>query len=357
MKKLLLIITTLLGVYNLTAQVLYNETFDSYNWGNVGTDITGAIPGKGGWYTKSVIGSFSPNPAAGANTDYQIIAEPNKGNVVEIPPMNLVGDWQRFLYRTDLKTYWQQRTPGNNVLKLAFDVFCTSFDDWTIIRIHLFSKEGRLVTYAINPEVGYISRSIGNRNNNSIGAVGSVFMLNKTPIQLPVNTWTTLEVYIDYNSNKIYFSIPSINYTVVENAGYNFDLSGVEHDDSPVELMFLKSKYPDVVPVNATTTRFDNINISAQNTVPVVTVGLNEQLAEKFNLYPNPASSVVNITNAENMQIQQITVYDVAGKQLSTQNYNNETEIQLNVEHLASGTYMLHLQTHQGTAVKKMVKK
>jgi len=182
-------------------------------------------------------------------------------------------------------------------------------------------------------------------------------MLNKIPIQLPVNTWTTLEVYIDYNSNKIYFSIPSINYTVVENAGYNFDLSGVEHDDSPVQLMFFIGKYADAVPVNATTTRFDNINISAQNTVPVVTVSVNEHLSSQFNLYPNPATNVVNITNSENMLVQQITIYDIAGKQLNTQTFNNQAEIQLNVENLSNGSYMLHIQTNKGMAVKKLVKK
>ena len=33
-----------------------------------------------------------------------------------------------------------------------------------------------------------------------------------------------------------------------------------------------------------------------------------------------------------------------------------KTEIQLNVEHLASGNYMLHLKTAEGTAVKKLMK-
>ncbi|SEH59918.1 Por secretion system C-terminal sorting domain-containing protein, partial [Paenimyroides aquimaris] len=40
-----------------------------------------------------------------------------------------------------------------------------------------------------------------------------------------------------------------------------------------------------------------------------------------------------------------------------TQNFNEQTEIQLHVENLASGTYLLHLQTNEGMAVKKLVKK
>ncbi len=57
------------------------------------------------------------------------------------------------------------------------------------------------------------------------------------------------------------------------------------------------------------------------------------------------------------MVVQQVTVYDIAGKLITTQNFNEQAEIQLNVENLASGTYMLHLQTNEGTTVKKLVKK
>src|SRR5690606_7102369 len=95
------------------------------------------------------------------------------------------------------------------------------------------------------------------------------------------------------------------------------------------------------------------------NEVPpeVITLSVNEQLAEKFNLYPNPANNLVNITNNENMFVKEVAVYDTTGKLITTQNYNEQAEIQLNVENLASGTYLLHLQTNEGVAVKKLVKK
>jgi len=57
------------------------------------------------------------------------------------------------------------------------------------------------------------------------------------------------------------------------------------------------------------------------------------------------------------MLVNQVGIYDITGKQLNTQSFNNQTEIQLNVENLVSGTYMLHLQTTAGMAVKKLVKK
>lgn len=74
-------------------------------------------------------------------------------------------------------------------------------------------------------------------------------------------------------------------------------------------------------------------------------------------MYPNPASNVVNITNSENIAVQQVTIYDISGKQLKTQNFDSSQEIQLNVENLASGTYMLHIKSESGTAVKKLIKK
>ena len=86
-------------------------------------------------------------------------------------------------------------------------------------------------------------------------------------------------------------------------------------------------------------------------------LSVNHFLSEKFNLYPNPSSDVVNISNSENMVVNKVDVYDVTGKLINTQEFSNEIEIQLNVETLNSGTYLLHIKTNEGIAVKKLVKK
>lgn len=46
----------------------------------------------------------------------------------------------------------------------------------------------------------------------------------------------------------------------------------------------------------------------------------------------------------------------LAEKNVRLQNYNNEKEMQLNISDLATGTYMLHVKTNQGTVVKKVIK-
>lgn len=86
------------------------------------------------------------------------------------------------------------------------------------------------------------------------------------------------------------------------------------------------------------------------------TLSTNMQLSQKFKMYPNPATNLVNITNSENLIVEKVSIYDIAGKQLSDQVFDNEQNIQLKVENLASGTYLLHLYTNQGVAVKKLIK-
>src|SRR5690606_25409651 len=108
-----------------------------------------------------------------------------------------------------------------------------------------------------------------------------------------------------------------------------------------------------------TRNRYDNIKITALGAVPPedINIGINKKLSAKFNMYSKQAKNVVNITNSENMLVNKVVIYDIAGKQLSAQSFSNETKVQLNVENLVSGTYMLHIQSDSGTAIKKLIKK
>ncbi|MEG1388641.1 MAG: T9SS type A sorting domain-containing protein [Algoriella sp.] len=58
------------------------------------------------------------------------------------------------------------------------------------------------------------------------------------------------------------------------------------------------------------------------------------------------------ITNTDNLYVENVTVYDIVGKEIKNKTFSNETNIQLKVENLVVGTYMLHLQTNEGLAVK-----
>src|SRR5690606_23022887 len=101
------------------------------------------------------------------------------------------------------------------------------------------------------------------------------------------------------------------------------------------------------------TTKYDNLTITAVNQVPL---NIEEVLASKFNIFPNPVTDVVTITNNENIAIEEVIVYEMNGKIVKLQKSNNESEIQLNMESFATGTYLLHIETKEGMAVKKVIK-
>jgi hypothetical protein len=78
-------------------------------------------------------------------------------------------------------------------------------------------------------------------------------------------------------------------------------------------------------------------------------------LAANLSVYPNPTSSVVNISNTLNAVVNTVEIADLNGRVVKTLNVNN-TEAQISISDLAAGVYMLKVSTDQGTATKKIVK-
>jgi len=115
MKKYILIIIAVVFYHTATSQVLYNENFDNYTLGNLGIDPTGVIPGQGGWLT-----AMYQN---GNSSHVTITAEPNRGKVLTAtsgmpPPQHNIS-----IFKNGLNTLIDQRTPGNNVIKLEVDFY------------------------------------------------------------------------------------------------------------------------------------------------------------------------------------------------------------------------------------------
>lgn len=90
----------------------------------------------------------------------------------------------------------------------------------------------------------------------------------------------------------------------------------------------------------------------------VTTTGLsvNESLAKKFSAYPNPANSVVNISNNDNVVFTNVAINDINGRTVKTMKVNNLTEVQLDVNELSAGVYFMNITTDSGIAVKKFIK-
>lgn len=81
-------------------------------------------------------------------------------------------------------------------------------------------------------------------------------------------------------------------------------------------------------------------------------LSVGQNLAEVVSIYPNPASSVLNISLPSNVEVQGSSLVDVLGRTTGVV-YNNG---EMNVSGLSQGVYFLKLETNLGSYTQRIVK-
>ena len=346
MKKQILFVATLLFATQLTtAQVLYSENFDNLTLGNVGTDFIGTTPGQGGWYTLS---QSSEIPSENSNNYFKIVSEPGRGKVLELAATP--GKGATFLQKRGIDALWANRNTVNNILKIEIDFYTGDqfSDGGTGLPIQgaiLAIKPNDIIDATSNDVIGNFTYYPNDETFTLYGISNCSYNnLSSVIKDLKFKTWVKIFFYLDFSNLKYYTLIPS------NNVIYSCTL-----DPTTLVSSFLL-KNSNWIGGNATIPvyKYDNLIISAVNTVPLSSEGF---ISEKFNIYPNPTKNVVNITNTENIGIKEVKIYDINSKLIETKIFGKESKVQLDVDAFAAGTYLLHIETTEGTAVKKVVKK
>ncbi|RYE04858.1 MAG: T9SS type A sorting domain-containing protein, partial [Sphingobacteriales bacterium] len=80
-------------------------------------------------------------------------------------------------------------------------------------------------------------------------------------------------------------------------------------------------------------------------------------LNTKFDIYPNPASDLLNVANFEGIRINGVTMTDLNGRVVKRNTYSAVEDVEVNVSDLASGIYLLNIETDLGSVTKKIMKK
>lgn len=80
-------------------------------------------------------------------------------------------------------------------------------------------------------------------------------------------------------------------------------------------------------------------------------VSIEDNVANSINVYPNPATSTINIISAE--PVLRAELYNLQGQVVASQSGNVNS---MSVSNIANGIYMLRLTTAQGTTSQKIVK-
>lgn len=82
-------------------------------------------------------------------------------------------------------------------------------------------------------------------------------------------------------------------------------------------------------------------------------LSLNDNLASQVAIYPTPAVDVINIKIPSSMEINEVVLYDLQGRNTGAV----FTDGTVNVSGLSRGVYMLNVKTSEGTLTQKVVKK
>ena len=98
---------------------------------------------------------------------------------------------------------------------------------------------------------------------------------------------------------------------------------------------------------------FDNFVAKASNTDTLLGLDTNLISDKSFSIYPNPTTSVLNISNNNNLDIKNISVVDINGRVVKNQ---AGSLTQINVSDLNAGVYFITIEAAEGKTTKKFIK-
>lgn len=78
--------------------------------------------------------------------------------------------------------------------------------------------------------------------------------------------------------------------------------------------------------------------------------------ASNFSVYPNPADSVLNISNKNNTLLNQVQLTDINGRIVKNVNADGVSNTQINIGDLNAGVYFLRITSDNGVGTAKIIK-
>ena len=77
-----------------------------------------------------------------------------------------------------------------------------------------------------------------------------------------------------------------------------------------------------------------------------------ETVEKSMQLIPNPSSTLIQLKSSLELELQEVVLYSTLGVPIQKKIINN----QIDITHLDSGLYVLHIKTSKGTITKKIIK-
>ena len=131
-------------------------------------------------------------------------------------------------------------------------------------------------------------------------------------------------------------------------ASFSIDSGGLIITNSNIKVIYTIGE------VNVQESTIGNISLSEgfiNSDIVSSTLGVDDEsfLEDEINIFPNPASEVINISST--LTIEKVQLFDVLGKKILT---TKETA-QIQIGHLTAGVYLLKVTTELGLLVKRLI--
>ncbi|HEU4496382.1 MAG TPA: T9SS type A sorting domain-containing protein [Flavobacterium sp.] len=353
MKKTLLLGFLLIPIFTVKAQVLESENFNSLTIGNIGTDVTGATAGQGGYFTITSNGTAPTTATNSSASNFQIVSTgQSSSNGLKITTSN-GNKGGRFMWKAGLSAAWAARTTGNNIIQLEFDFFTgPASTSLTQNGITVYGLDGTtlrpLAGFAYVPNTKTLSGFAYLKN----GAVYGNYLIGlgasaATPIVLQDNTWYRIGVAYNTTNGAITWKGPGFDNVGIAAANYAGPFQPTEVDFS--------SGTPTTNTASSEQT-YDNYVVTATPAVNLLSIDNFEIAKDTFSAYPNPSKGLVTISSDSDMNLQSVNVTDLNGRTVKSVKLDGSSSAQVNISDLSSGVYMMNISSDQGSATKKIIK-
>lgn len=361
MRKILLLSSIALTSILSNAQVFTDDNFNSatYTVGNLAPDFFPA-EGQGGWQ----VSASTTIPNRNIN-NFQIVNMNGRKAVSILGPNALTGT--KFLLKNSFKASWDNRTQFNDVLQAEFDFYTgvanASSSNTTsyrilgpnpanpvtgVVALAGFRMDHKDRKFAI---MGYSNPCDVNPNwcpNGNEYTAGGYYYTFTNP--LPENTWVKVGLAWDYNTGEIFLKV--IDTVTGEEIVDDF-IPGALANSVVSELGFTLGYSGDTSQTGtaAATSYLGSVKIEARDGVDLLSVGDVVATKASVSVFPNPTSDFLKFESKS--KVDAVKVFDMAGKAVNVQVLNN----QVDVRNLVKGTYVVQIQTAEGTSTQKFIKK
>jgi hypothetical protein len=353
MKKFLLLSLVLSSSF-ASAQIIQSEDFNGLTIGDIGTDVTGAAAGQGGWFTVTSNGATPTTGTNSGNSNFQVVASGfDATNGLKIVSSN-GNKGNRFMWKDGLDTAWGARTEGNEIIEVEYDFYTGPATTSTAqVGLRLYATDDSVDPVATRTVNGFVytmnTRVLqGVAYLNNAGTYGTYLInLAAAPgLVLTADTWYRIGFAYDTATGETIWRASTV-YTGLPEANWAGPFPSI------TELDFVS-----VAPTTnaaASDAIFDNLIVEATPVEALLGVNPVNEVAT-FSVFPNPSTNNFTITSSNSLTINGVEMYDINGRTVKSMKLDNLTSANVNISDLAPGVYMVKISSENGSTTQKVVK-